>query len=102
MAAKPKQAALAAAAAERSWKLEKGDAGYRMADAATGTLTAALWANDVGYGLTLDQVAAVLDGTFQWPTVEAAVAAPADAEYVDVHVNGVRLSDDRVARILGT
>jgi hypothetical protein len=54
-------------AAEVGLRLEHTAAGYRIVNADTGTLVAAVWTTADGYGLDLDQVAAVLDGTFAWP-----------------------------------
>ncbi len=42
--------------------LEKGDGGYRLTNASTGTLVAADWSTVDGFGLDLDAIEAVLDG----------------------------------------
>lgn len=62
MATNTREAKLSRLADGRGWRLERADGiratdgGYRMVDAATGTLVAAVWSNPEGYGLTLDEI----------------------------------------------
>lgn len=51
-------------AVDAGWRLEHSPAGYRLTDANTGTLVAADWTAPGGYGIDLDLVEAVLDGTY--------------------------------------
>jgi len=55
-----REAKLAKAASARGWTLQSSKAGLRLVDAQTGTLVAAVWTVDDGYGLTLDQIDAAL------------------------------------------
>lgn len=59
-AAQTREAKLTDKAAAAGYRLEHAKAGYRLVDAATGTLQAADWTSADGYGLTLDEIEVAL------------------------------------------
>jgi hypothetical protein len=63
-------------AATAGMLLEVSEAGFRMVVAETGTLAAAVWTAPDGYGLTLDEIEAILDGTYVPSAPPAPVVEP--------------------------
>ncbi|MFT3854788.1 MAG: hypothetical protein QM733_18930 [Ilumatobacteraceae bacterium] len=88
----------AAAAAKLGWKLERNADGYRMIIAATGTIVAGVWTATDGYGLTLDEIRAILDGTYPANTgqVDRQPAPTPDVQPADGRARARRL--DRADR----
>ena len=60
MAASTRAAKLATQARTLGWRLEGGAAGFRLVDDNTGTIIAAVWSTPDGFGLTLDEVEAII------------------------------------------